>query len=131
MLAEIEPDTPRLAVLNAIVDTYNAWGVVERTLLTDIDRLVAQFPKLVAVAVFPQFTPEAVFDAAANGDLLPAGLTRFVIPGRILRLNADLSRLKRDEPLAEKRSWFNEFLAGKLSRSRLRVYQEPVVLLDE
>ncbi len=131
MLAEIEPDTPRLAILNAIVDTYNAWGVVERTLLTDVDRLVAQFPKLVAVAVFPQFTPEAVFDAAANGDLLPAGLTRFVIPGRILRLNADLSRLKRDEPLAEKRSWFNEFLAGKLSRSRLRVYQEPVVLLDE
>lgn len=130
-LAEIEPDASELAVLNAIVDTYNVWGVVERTLLTDIDRLIAQFPRLVAVAVFPQFTPEAVFDAAANGELLPAGLTRFVIPGRILRLNADLSRLKRDEPLAEKRAWFNEFLAGKLSRSRLRVYQEPVVLLDE
>lgn len=131
LLAELEPNASRLVVLNAIVDAYNDWGVVERTLLTDIDRLVAQFPKLVAVAVFPQFTPEAVFDAAANGDLLPAGLTRFVIPGRILRLNADLNRLKRDEPLAEKRAWFNEFLAGKLSRSRLRVYQEPVVLLDE
>jgi hypothetical protein len=31
----------------------------------------------------------------------------------------------------EKRAWFNDFLTGKLSRSRLRVYQEPVVLLDE
>ena len=72
-----------------------------------------------------------LFDAAAQGEFLPAGLTRFVIPGRILRLNADLERLKRDEPLAEKRAWFNDFLAGKLSRSRLRVYQEPVVLLDE
>ena len=130
-LAEAAPGASKLAVMNGIVETYNAWGRVERTLLTDIDRLVAQFPRLVAVAVFPQFTPEDVFDAAANGDLLPAGLTRFVIPGRILRLNADLERLKRDEPLADKRAWFNEFLAGKLSRSRLRVYQEPVVLLDE
>ena len=131
LLAEIKPGASRLAVLNGIVDTYNAWGVVERTLLTDIDRLIAQFPQLVAVAVYPQFNPEDVFDAAAEGNLLPAGLTRFVIPGRILRLNADLTRLKRDEPLAEKRAWFNEFLIGKLSRSRFRAYQEPVILLDE
>jgi hypothetical protein len=130
-LAEYAPGASKLAVMNAIVDTYNAWGVVERTLLTDTDRLAAQFPRLVAVAVFPQFSPEDVFDAAAADDLLPAGLTRFVIPGRILRLNADLERLKRDEPLAAKRAWFNDFLAGKLARSRLRVYQEPVTLLDE
>lgn len=130
-LAETAPGAARLAVMNRIVDVYNAWGNVERTLLTDIDRLLAQFPHLVAVAVFPQFMPADVFDAAAEGNLLPAGLTRFVIPGRILRLNADLARLKRDESLVEKRAWFNEFLAGKLSRSRLRYYQEPVVLLDE
>jgi len=130
-LAEAASESSRLSVMNAIVDTYNAWGSVERTLLTDVERLLAQFPRLVAVAIFPQFTPSEVFDAAAEGDLLPAGLTRFVIPGRILRLNADLQRLKHDEPLAEKRAWFNEFLGGKLSRSRLRYYQEPVVLLDE
>lgn len=130
-LAEVAPGAPKLTVMNALVDAYNAWGIVERTLLTDIDRLVTQFPDLVAIAIYPQFAPEEVFDAAAEGNLLPAGLTRFVIPGRILRLNADLERLKRDESLVEKRAWFDDFLAGKLSRSRLRVYQEPVVLLDE
>ncbi len=130
-LAEVAPGASRVAVMNAIVDTYNAWGTVERTLLTDIERLLAQFPRLVAVAIFPQFAPADVFDAAAQGEFLPAGLTRFVIPGRILRLNADLERLKREEPLAEKRAWFNDFLGGKLARSRLRYYQEPVVLLDE
>ena len=131
LLAEVLPGAAKLKVMNGIVDAYNEWGTVERTLLTDIDRLLAQFPHLVAVAIFPQFAPEEVFDAAAAGDLLPAGLTRFVIPGRILRLNADLARLKLDEPLAEKRAWFDDFLSAKLSRSRLRVYQEPVVLLDE
>lgn len=130
-LATVAPGYNKLDVMSRLVAAYTDWGTVERTLLTDLDRLKAQFPLLAAVAVFPQFKPSEVFDAAAEGRLLPAGLTRFVIPGRILRLNADLARLRKEETLAEKRAWFNEFLAGKLSRSRLRYYQEPVVLLDE
>lgn len=131
VLAKILPGTDKLAVMNALVNTYNAWGNVERTLLTDLPRLLAQFPQMQAVAIYPQFAPEEVFDAASRGDFLPAGLTRFVIPGRILRLNADLARMKKDEPLSVKQAWFNQFLAEKLTRSRLRYYQEPVVLLDD
>ena len=98
---------------------------------TEISRLRAQFPEMTAVAIFPQFEPEKVFEAASEGRLLPAGLTRFIIPGRILRLNADLDRLRADEPLPAKRAWFNQFLAEKLAQSQLRYYQEPVILLDE
>jgi threo-3-hydroxy-L-aspartate ammonia-lyase len=133
-LAQISPDVfldERLALMNKLVAAYTTWGMVERTLLTDRARLLAQFPQMTAVAIFPQFSPETVFEVASRGEFLPAGLTRFLIPGRILRLNADLERLKRNEPLAEKRAWFNQFLAEKLARSRLRYYQEPVVLLDE
>ena len=134
-VASVEPNnTPpvdRLTIMNQLVASYTEWGSVERTLLTDRTRLLAQFPQMTAVAIFPQFKPETVFDVASRGEFLPAGLTRFLIPGRILRLNADLERLKRDEPLTEKRVWFNQFLAEKLSRSRLRYYQEPVILLDE
>ncbi|MCA9969148.1 MAG: hypothetical protein KC425_02980, partial [Anaerolineales bacterium] len=130
-LAIATPDADRLQLMNALVDAYTSWGEVERTLLTDLSRLLAQFPRMTAVAVFPQFRPEDVFNAASEGRLLPAGLTRFVIPGRILRLNADLERLKQDESLPAKRAWFNDFIAAKLARSRLRYYQEPVILLDE
>ena len=42
-----------------------------------------------------------------------------------------LCREKGDEPLLAKRAWFNQFLSEKLARSRLRYYQEPVILLDE
>lgn len=130
-VARLTEDEDRLTVMNDVVNTYTAWGNVERTLLTDLSRLLVQFPAMQAVAIFPQFEPEEVFEAASQGDFLPAGLTRFVIPGRILRLNADLARLKQDEPLSAKRAWFNEFLADKLTRSRFRYYQEPVILLDE
>jgi threonine dehydratase len=131
LLAQCTSGPDRLTIMNNLVDTYTRWGTVERTLLTDLGRLLAQFPQMVAVAVFPQFRPETVFTVASRGDFLPAGLTRFVIPGRILRLNADLGRLKKEEPLATKRQWFNQVLEDKLARSRLRYYQEPVVLLDE
>ncbi len=130
-LAQAAHGADRLVVMNALVAAYTTWGEVERTLLTDLTRLLAQFPQMTAVAVFPQFQPADVFNSASAGNLLPAGLTRFVIPGRILRLNAELERLKRDEPLAAKRAWFNKFLEEKLARSRLRYYQEPVILLDE
>jgi hypothetical protein len=130
-LAQEREGSNRLTLLNNLVDTYSRWGDVERTLTTDLPRLMAQFPQLQAVAVFPQFRPEDVFDAATGGQFLPAGLTRFIIPGRILRLNADLGRLKADEPFSAKRAWFTNFLSEKIARSRLRFYEEPVILLDE
>ncbi|PID84694.1 MAG: hypothetical protein CSB13_11785 [Chloroflexi bacterium] len=130
-VAKVAEGYDRLTVMNNLVSSYTKWGNVERTLLTDMPRLLSQFPQITAVAVFPQFNPETVFNVASQGGLVPAGLTRFVIPGRILRLNVDLARLKQDEPLQAKRFWFNEFLEEKLARSRLRYYEEPVVLLDE
>ena len=130
-VAKVAEGHERLAVMNALVASYTKWGNVERTLLTDLPRLLSQFPQITAVAIFPQFQPETIFDIASRGDLVPAGLTRFVIPGRILRLNADLARLKQDEPIQAKRFWFNEFLEEKLARNRMRYYEEPVVLLDE
>lgn len=126
-----EPELEKLSVLNAVVDGYTRWATVERTLLTDMDRLEAQFPDIIAVVIFPQFSPETVFDIAGGGGQMPAGLTRFVVPGRVLRLNADLERLKSSEPLPAKRAWLNGFLEEKLARSRLRYYQEPVILLEE
>ncbi len=130
-LAQATDGADRLTVMNALVSNYTAWGNVERTLLTDLPRLLGQFPEMTAVTIFPQFKPETIFNVARRGDLLPAGLTRFLIPGRILRLNANLARLKKQEPLSAKRAWFNRFLEEKLARSRMRYYQEPVILLDE
>ena len=131
ILAQAQEDADHLTMMNDIVSQYTHWGSVERTLSTDLSRLRGQFPEMCAVAIFPQFQPDEVFELASEGQLLPAGLTRFIIPGRILRLNADLDRLKAEEPLPAKRSWLNQFLGEKLARSRLRYYQEPVILLDE
>ena len=118
-------------VLNEMVRRYGEWGNVDRTLSTDIDQLGAQYPDLAGVFIFPQFSPQMILEMAAQGRTVPAGITRFVIPGRILRLNAPIDKLADQEPLARKRQWLDEFVREKLAYRQVRYYEEPVVLLDE
>ena len=118
-------------VLNKMVRRYGEWGNVDRTLNADIDLLAAQYQDLAGVFVFPQFSPGMILEMAIQGRTVPAGITRFIIPGRILRLNAPLAILANDEPLARKRQWLDELIREKVADRQVRYYEEPVVLLDE
>lgn len=120
-----------LDVLNAWVDAYGEWGDVERVLSTDVEQVQAMHVDAVGIVAFPSFTPEKVLQLAVAGRRLPAGITRFVIPGRILRLNAPLEKLRSDETLEQKQRWLDAFVAEKLNARRVRYYDEPVMLLDE
>jgi hypothetical protein len=120
-----------LRVLNDVVEAYGQWGNVERTLSNDMDVLASQFANLAALVIFPRFSPQMIFALADQGWTVPAGITRFVIPGRILRLNAPLAKLAADEPLAAKQAWLDSLIRGKLRDRKVRYYEEPVVLLDE
>tara|TARA_B100001971_G_scaffold145257_1_gene134366 strand:- start:544 stop:906 length:363 start_codon:yes stop_codon:yes gene_type:complete len=120
-----------LAPLKEIVGAYTELGSVTRTLNTDLEMLRTEAPDLCALIIFPQFALRDVLDAAVTKTVLPAGITRFLIPGRVLHLNVSLDRLRSDESLARKNTWLNKMLAEKLTHRNVRYYQEPVILLDE
>ncbi|MFZ1396582.1 MAG: hypothetical protein WAS33_06785, partial [Candidatus Promineifilaceae bacterium] len=91
-----------------------------------------EYEALAAVVIFPEYTVNQVMAATlSSGRLFPAGITRFIIPGRILRLNAPLSVLKSDMSLREKNRWLHELLVEKQGKGGIRFYGEPVYLLDE
>ncbi len=120
-----------LDVLNAAVACYTEWGNVARTLMTDMQRVQEAYPEVVALAVFPQFSVRDVLEIAARGKRLPQGITRFIVPGRILRLNVPLEVLESNRPLEAKQHWLNEMMREKLAHRRVRYYQEPVIILEE
>ncbi len=120
-----------LTVLTDLVERYGAWGNVERTTNRDVAALHSQFPDLVGLFTFPIFSLDMILALAAQGRTVPAGITRFVIPGRILRLNAPLARLASDEPIESKRRWLDNLVRERLADRQVRYYQEPVILLDE
>ena len=129
--AAVAMDETWLHVLNEVVECYGQWGNVERTLSNDVAGLVTQFPNFAALVTFPRFTAKMILELAPQGRTVPAGITRFVIPGRILRLNVPLEKLLADEPLATKQAWLDDLIREKLQARQVRFYEEPVVLLDE
>lgn len=130
----LDSDAPtwqqRLDAVRAVVDIYNRLGEVERTLANDMTRLRNDFPGLTMTVTFRPLDTKEVLQAAAHGHPMPAGVTRFVIPGRILRLNLALEDLRRPGSLEEKNAWLQAWLHERMARASVRYYQEPVVLLD-
>jgi hypothetical protein len=125
------PDVKRLDALNKLTETYIEACYLTRTLTTDMTSLWQEYPDLTALVVFPEYTVDQVLQIARAGQVLPAGITRFIIPGRVLRLNAELSYLKSDKSLSEKNRWLNRLVMDKLVKGEIRYYEEPVYLLDE
>ncbi len=130
-LVQPAPEVNHLDALNRLTETYIAAYEVARTLNSNINQLRKEFVDLTALVIFPEYTVKQVLQIAQVGRVLPAGITRFIIPGRVLRINADLSALRADKPLNEKNEWLNQLIMEKLDRGQIRYYEEPVYLLDE
>ncbi len=121
----------RFDALAAISDAYTTRALVSRTLERDLSKVAAWYPDGVALVEYPEFTVEQVLLAARSGRLLPPGVTRFLIPGRVLRLEMPLETLQDDRSLEEKNRWLHDHLTEMQHRGRIRYYREPVYLLDE
>ncbi len=130
-VVQAAPGINHLSALNTLSREYINASRVTRTLHQDMETLQNEYPDIAALAVFPEYTVEQVLQIARAGRVLPAGITRFIIPGRVLRLYASLDKLKSDDSLTEKNRWLHDLVIHKLGESEVRYYQEPVYLLDE
>ena len=120
-----------LDALNKLTNAYIEASYVTRSTHGDLIQLKKEYPDMAALVVFPKYEPRQVIQIARSGRALPAGITRFLIPGRVMRLNANLDMLKSPTPLKEKNRWLYDFTLAKLADDRARYYQEPVYLFDE
>lgn len=125
------PGLNRFDAITAFADAYISAATVSRNLEHNVRTLGAWYPDMTALVEYPQFTVEQVLLAAGSGRLLPAGVTRFLIPGRVLRLDIPLEMLSAEKTLEEKSRWLAEYLAEKERKGKIRYYREPVYLLDE
>ncbi len=132
-LVQPVPGVNRLDALNQLTETYIEASHVDRTLNDNLISLKNEYEEMAAVVIFPEYTVQQVIQTTLeSGRLFPAGITRFLIPGRILRLKADLAILRSTEmTLREKNRWLHEELLQKQAKGGIRFYGESVFLLDE
>jgi hypothetical protein len=92
---------------------------------------VRLYSDLAGVVVFPKYDTCEVLALARDGELLPAGLTRHLIQGRILRVNYPLSELKSSDSLEIKNARLQEWMRSKMASKEVRFYGEMTYLFDE
>jgi hypothetical protein len=131
VVGETRPLDWRVRNLNLLVDAYRDRCQLARTTARQAPGLERVFPDLSGLLVFPRFEQEEVLQAASAGWLLPAGLTRFVISPRALRLNYPLERLASNRPLEAKRDELSAWVRDRAEARRVRYYAESTFLFDE
>jgi hypothetical protein len=118
-------------LLNDLVDTYKDRCALHRAMTDSLEEAKSLYPDLVGVVVFPRYDAFEVQALARDGELLPAGLTRHLIQGRVLRVNYPLSELRSGDSLDAKNSRLREWVRRKLASKEVRFYGETTYLFDE
>lgn len=108
--------------VSAIVSLYLGKERIQRVRYPDIDK----FRKGLAF-VPPIYTKKQLIDCALNlKKLVPPGVTRHVVPGRVIGLHVDLTLLKSKIPLKDKNVLLDEIINEKIELNRFRYYPESV-----
>ncbi|MCK4223806.1 MAG: hypothetical protein KAX39_01415 [candidate division Zixibacteria bacterium] len=84
-----------------------------------------------AMNILPVFKKEEVTDLVFRGILFPFGVTRFVIPQRVLGLEVSCSVLGDGASLSEKNLFLKELLSYRIKSKKTKFYEESVFLFNE
>ncbi len=117
-------------VLSALVDSYVGQWKVSRIEQDDLPDVAVLYPDWAVLVEHPTLTIDDVMKAALSEDRLPAGVTRFIVPDRALRVKADLGVLA-EGPDSGRLAQLGRLIEGLVGEARVRRYPQSVVIFDE
>jgi hypothetical protein len=122
----------RIKNLFGIIAIYrSSWEIYHPGSFADPSSAFENFENSTALNILPVFKKEGVLDSVSRGLLFPLGVTRFVIPQRVLGLELSCSVLAANVPLSEKNLFLKELLSYRMKSKKTRYYQESVFLFNE
>ena len=118
--------------LNAIMNSYIHRARMDRTAQRTVQQLVKLYPTLSGLVFTPKMPIAHLTTLVSQGELIPAGGTRFTISPRALRVNFPLDIIENPHmSLEEKNDALEEFIQKRLEKKGVRYYAEETVLYDE
>ncbi|TMJ10820.1 MAG: hypothetical protein E6H02_07565 [Bacillati bacterium ANGP1] len=81
--------------------------------------------------IFPPIDKADILHLVAGGGRLPAGITRHLVSGRVLRLNVPLEWLQSPETVAAKQCRLDAMAEARWQAHGVRYYAEATYLFDE
>jgi hypothetical protein len=81
--------------------------------------------------VYPRFRKRHILEISRLAQKLPAGITRHLIPNRVLHIKYDLKLLKGRDDLKKRNLELRNIIREKIAQKKVRVYKEPIIIFDE
>ena len=116
-------------LLSRLVALYRDKGEIYRVETGVLESLATYGPG--TLIVFPPFSKGDIIRLASGSGRLPAGITRHLIPGRVLRLNTPLDWLTDPADREHKQADLDATVRRRWLVQGVRYYAEPTFLFDE
>lgn len=81
--------------------------------------------------VFPEFSKEDIIIIAGLKQKLPAGISRHMIPNRVLHIKILIDALMTDVNLDKRNEELEKYVQYKIDTKKVRLYREPILIFDE
>lgn len=120
-----------IAGLNHVQAACEEVGTIERTHLIDWGDLTDIFPDMIALVDYREMPLQEVLRAAEQSLRLPAGMTRFSVSPRALRLHYPLERLATSADIEQKQAALTQWIQAQVRGRKARFYSESTYLFDE
>jgi len=122
----------RSEVITKLVQMYSNIAHFDRTMIEEIEGMNGYYKKLAGLIIYPQFKISEVIQFCQEENLLPAGITRFIVSPRALRVNYSLDKLANSrQSIEEKRQDLHHYIQELMEKKGVRIYTETTVLYDE
>jgi hypothetical protein len=118
-------------LLNKIVDSYIGKADIFRASNDIWEKQKPYYPDITALVVFPRYSPSDILMIAKNGEKVPSGVTRHIIPNRALHINIPLSVLNANWTLEQKEKWLQDWMMERMAANAIRYYSESTFSFDE
>ena len=132
LLVEAPSDlVQHIHTLHQVVNAYKTDASLDRTSQTLIDSFRNVYTDLTTLVIFPSFKIKTVLKLAAQGIVLPTGITRFTVSPRALHLNFPLHELSSGKPIEYKEEYLHDWVEERVKNKGIRFYAEQTFLYDE
>jgi hypothetical protein len=81
--------------------------------------------------IYPEFKKKNIIKISGLKEKLPAGITRHLIPNRVLHIRFPISLLKRVGDLKKRNEELQFIVDKKIEHKKVRLYKEPLLIFDE
>lgn len=127
--SDLETRLASLSLLNRYYERSYTYTRIDSD--TDIENIKDLSPDEGLLFVFPDLAKEDIIAISGLRQKLPAGISRHLIPNRVLHIKILVDALKTDEHIDKRNIELDKYIQHKIDSKKVRLYREPILVFDE